>query len=78
MKITRILAVTAILSGAILFCIGLWQLWDIKRQEGISLNAARELVREENGKSENGDFNPLNGEVSGLLIIQRLTLSWQL
>lgn len=78
MKITRILAVTTILSGAIVLGIGLWQLWDIKRQEGISLNAARELVREENGKSENGDFNPLNGEVSGLLIIQRLTLSWQL
>lgn len=72
MKITRILAVTAILSGAILFCIGLWQLWDIKRQEGISLNAARELVKEENGKAENGDFNPLNGEVSGMLIIPKI------
>jgi len=72
MKITKLLALTIILSGAFLLGIGFWQLWTIEKQEALSLNEAREFVSEERFKDMEGEFEPVNGEVSGLLEIPKI------
>jgi sortase A len=72
MKITKLLALTIILSGAFLLGIGFWQLWTIEKQEELSLNEAREFVSEERFKDMEGKFEPVNGEVSGLLEIPKI------
>ena len=66
MKITRLLATMIILSGVIVLGIGLMQLWDIKRQEQNSLDAARELVQVNKEKGVGERFQPENGEATGL------------
>lgn len=72
MKITKLLALTIILSGAFLFGLGFWQLWTIEKQEELSLNQAREFVSGERFKDMEGEFEPVNGEVSGLLEIPKI------
>jgi sortase A len=72
MKITKLLALTIILSGAFLLGIGLWQFWLVEKQEEMSLNEAREFVSEERFKDNEGEFEPVNGEVSGLLEIPKI------
>ena len=61
-----------ILSGVIVLGIGLMQLWDIKRQEQNSLDAARELVQVNKEKGVGERFQPENGEATGLLIIPKI------
>lgn len=73
MKITKLLALTIILSGAFLLGIGFWQLWTFEKQEELSINEAREFVSEERFKDMEGKFEPVNGEVSGLLEIPKIS-----
>lgn len=72
MKFTKILAIVIVLSGVIVLGIGLFQLWDIKQQEKISLAAAKELVRDNKPKSSKDEFKPETGEASGLLLIPKI------
>lgn len=72
MKITKILAIAIILCGMVILGIGLFQLWNTKRQEQISLEAARALVREDKPKANKEEFKPDTGEASGLLMIPKI------
>jgi sortase A len=72
MKITRIFAFLIVISGIVVLGIGLWQLWDIKRQEQQSLEVARELVNEDKPRVAKGEFQPATGDASGLLIIPKI------
>lgn len=57
MKITKLLALTIILSGAFLLGIGFWQLWTFEKQEELSLNEAREFVAKRDLKIWKGNLN---------------------
>jgi sortase A len=72
MKITRIFAFLIVISGIIVLGIGLWQLWDIKRQEQQSLEAARELVKEDEPRVAKEEFQPVTGDATGLLVIPKI------
>lgn len=72
MKLTKILAIGIVVSGVVILGIGLFQLWDIKRQEQISLEAAKELVEEDRPKVKKEEFKPETGEASGLLLIPKI------
>ncbi|MFT9598036.1 class D sortase [Mesobacillus sp.] len=72
MKLTKILAIGIVVSGVVILGIGLFQLWDIKRQEQISLEAAKELVKENKPKAKREEFKPETGEASGLLLIPKI------
>jgi sortase A len=72
MKLSKILAIGIVISGAIILGIGLFQLWDIKKQEQISLAAAKELVQENKPKVSKKEFKPETGEASGLLLIPKI------
>ena len=72
MKLSKILAIGIVVSGAIILGIGLFQLWDIKKQEQISLAAAKELVQENKPKVNKEEFEPETGEASGLLLIPKI------
>ena len=72
MKLTKILAIGIVVSGVVILGIGLLQLWDIKRQEQISLEAAKELVEEDKPKAKKEEFKPETGEASGLLLIPKI------
>ncbi|MBT2693101.1 class D sortase [Bacillus sp. ISL-55] len=72
MKLTKILAIGIVVSGVVILGIGLFQLWDIKRQEEISLEAAKELVQEDRPKANKEEFKPETGEASGLLVIPKI------
>lgn len=72
MKITKLIALTIILTGTIIIGIGLWQLWNIERQGEISLNEARAFVREDRVKDTEENFDPAIGDVSGLLVIPKI------
>lgn len=72
MKITKALAIAIILSGMVILGIGLYQLWDTKRQEQVALQAAKELVKEDQPKSKKEEFMPQMGEASGLLVIPKI------
>lgn len=69
MKITKIFAIVVLVSGIVVLGMGLWQLWDGKRQEKHSLEAAKELVIKDKPKEE---FQPVTGEASGLLMIPKI------
>ncbi|WP_079510344.1 class D sortase [Mesobacillus jeotgali] len=68
----KILAIVIILSGIVILTIGVFQLWDIKRQEMISLAAARDLVKDNHLKMKKEEFKPDTGDASGLLVIPRI------
>ncbi|MBT2685781.1 class D sortase [Bacillus sp. ISL-37] len=72
MKLAKILAIGIVVSGVVILGIGLFQLWDIKRQEQISLEAAKELVEENKPKVKKEEFKPETGEASGLLVIPKI------
>ncbi|RSD27638.1 class D sortase [Mesobacillus subterraneus] len=72
MKLTKLIAIVIVMSGIIILGIGLWQLWDIKKQEQISLQAAKELVQEGKPKLNKGQFKPNTGEAAGLLVIPKI------
>lgn len=72
MKITKALAIAIILSGMVILGIGLYQLWDTKRQEQVALQAAKELVKEDQPKAKKEEFMPQMGEASGLLVIPKI------
>lgn len=72
MKLSKILTIGIVVSGAIILGIGLFQLWDIKKQEQISLAAAKELVQENKPKVNKEEFEPETGEASGLLLIPKI------
>ena len=72
MKITKILAIGIVICGVLILGIGLFQLWDIKWQEQISLQAAKELVQENKPKTKKEEFKPETGEASGLLVIPKI------
>lgn len=75
MRITKILALLIITSGVIVSGIGLWQLWDVKNQEKLSLETARKLVNVDGTKKakEMVTFQPKKGEVSGILVIPKIS-----
>lgn len=72
MKLTKLLAIVIVISGILVLGIGLFQLWDMKRQEQASLKAARELVKEDRQSVKNEEFKPETGETSGLLLIPKI------
>lgn len=72
MRVTKILAIIIVISGLVVLGFGLWQLWDIKQQERISLEAAKELVQEDKPKVKKEEFLPETGEASGLLVIPKI------
>ncbi|MBS8265125.1 class D sortase [Mesobacillus boroniphilus] len=72
MQLSKILAIGIIISGVMILGIGLFQLWDIKRQEKISLEAAKELVQGNKQKANKKEFKPETGEASGLLLIPKI------
>jgi sortase A len=72
MRVTKILAIIIVISGLVVLGFGLWQLWDIKQQERISLAAAKELVKEDKPKVKKEEFLPETGEASGLLVIPKI------
>lgn len=72
MRVTKILAILIVISGLVVLGFGLWQLWDIKQQERISLEAAKELVQEDKPKVKKEEFLPETGEASGLLVIPKI------
>ncbi|MCM3122630.1 class D sortase [Mesobacillus sp. AQ2] len=72
MKLTKLLAIVIVISGILVLGIGLFQLWDMKRQEQASLKAARELVKEDRKSVKNEEFKPETGETSGLLLIPKI------
>lgn len=72
MRVTKILAIIIVISGFMVLGFGLWQLWDIKQQERISLEAAKELVKEDKPKVKKEEFLPQTGESSGLLVIPKI------
>lgn len=73
MRVTKILAIIIVISGLVVLGFGLWQLWDIKQQERISLEAAKELVQEDKPKVKKEEFLPETGEASGLLVIPKIS-----
>ena len=72
MKLTKLLAIVIVISGILVLGIGLFQLWDMKRQEQASLKVARELVKEDRKSVKNEEFKPETGETSGLLLIPKI------
>jgi sortase A len=72
MKITKLIALTIILTGAIIVGIALWQLWNIERKGEISLNEARAFVREERVEDTEEKFDPATGDILGLLVIPKI------
>ena len=72
MKFKKIMAIGIVISGVIVLGIGLFQLWDIKKQEKISLAAAKELVQEDKERPKKDEFKPEKGEASGLLLIPKI------
>lgn len=72
MRVTKIFAIIIVISGLVVLGFGLWQLWDIKQQERISLEAAKELVKEDKPKVKKEEFLPETGEASGLLVIPKI------
>jgi sortase A len=72
MRVTKIFAILIVISGLVVLGIGLWQLWDIKQQERISLEAAKELVEENKPKVKKEEFLPETGKASGLLVIPKI------
>ncbi|MCM3663787.1 class D sortase [Mesobacillus subterraneus] len=69
---TKIFAILIVISGLVVLGIGLWQLWDIKQQERISLEAAKELVEGNKPKVKKEEFLPETGKASGLLVIPKI------
>jgi sortase A len=72
MRVTKILAIIIVISGLVVLGFGLSQLWDIKQQERISLEAAKELVQENKPKVKKEEFLPETGKASGLLVIPKI------
>jgi sortase A len=72
MKLTKLFAIVIVISGIVVLGFGLFQLWDMKRQEQASLEAARELVKEDRKSVKNEEFKPKTGEASGLLLIPKI------
>jgi sortase A len=72
MRVTKVFAILIVISGLVVLGIGLWQLWDIKQQERISLEAAKELVQENKPKVKKEEFLPETGKASGLLVIPKI------
>ncbi len=72
MKISKMLAIVIVISGLVILSIGLFQLWDLKRQEQVSLEAARELVKQDQETVAKEEFKPDTGEASGLLLIPKI------
>jgi sortase A len=72
MKLTKLLAIVIVISGIVVLGIGMFQLWDMKRQEQASLEAARELVKEDRKSVKKEEFKPDTGEASGLLLIPKI------
>lgn len=72
MKLSNILAIGIVVSGVIILGMGLFQIWDIKKQEQVSLAAAKELVQENKPKANKKEFKPETGEASGLLLIPKI------
>nr|WP_285856912.1 class D sortase [Mesobacillus subterraneus] len=72
MRVTKIFAILIVISGLVVLGIGLWQLWDIKQQERISLEAAKELVEGNKPKVKKEEFLPETGKASGLLVIPKI------
>jgi sortase A len=70
MKIPKMSAIVMIIIGIVILGIGLFHLWDIKRQEQVYLEAAREMVKE--GGLKVKEFKPDTGEASGLLMIPKI------
>ncbi|MBT2660576.1 class D sortase [Bacillus sp. ISL-45] len=72
MNLSKILAIGIVVSGVIILGIGLFQIWDIKKQEQVSLAAAKELVQENTPMANKKEFKPVTGEASGLLLIPKI------
>jgi len=72
MKLSKILAIGIVVSGVIILGIGLFQIWDMEKQEQVSLAAAKELVQENKPKANKKEFMPVTGEASGLLLIPKI------
>ncbi|MBT2681879.1 class D sortase [Bacillus sp. ISL-35] len=66
------LAIAIIISGTVILGIGLFQLWDMKRQGQVSLKTAREFVQEDQKAVKKEAFKPETGEASGLLLIPKI------
>ncbi|WP_415815153.1 class D sortase [Mesobacillus thioparans] len=69
---SKMLAIVIVISGIVILGIGLFQLWDLKRQEQVSLEAARELVKKNQETVTKEEFMPDTGEASGLLLIPKI------
>ncbi|WP_210365018.1 class D sortase [Bacillus sp. REN3] len=68
----RRLAIVFIIGGVLVLGIGLWQLWDIERQEKVSLEAARELIQADKQKDSKQGLKVKTGDPAGLLLIPKL------